>query len=269
MDPMRKTAIIVPCYNEAERLDPTAFLTTAAEDPGLHFIFVDDGSTDGTAELLLSLESANPDRISFVGLEKNRGKAEAVRQGFLEALETDFINIGYWDADLATPLHVINKFCRILDGSDTIIVIGSRVRLLGRKIERLTARHYLGRIFATFSSLILKIHVYDTQCGAKIFKRTTTLKLAFKEPFRVKWIFDVELLARLLLIERAKGSANAGESWVEYPLEEWTDVKGSKVGYTDFISAAMELFKIFALLYIPGLKQRYAASLTGCGEGRK
>lgn len=260
---MRKTAIIVPCYNEADRLDPTAFQTAAAEDPGLHFIFVDDGSTDGTAELLLSLESANPDRITFVGLEKNCGKAEAVRQGFLKALETEFINIGYWDADLATPLYVINKFCRILDESDTIIVIGSRVRLLGHRIERLTMRHYLGRIFATFSSLILGIQVYDTQCGAKIFKRTLALKSVFKEPFRVNWVFDVELLARLLLIERAKGGANAGESWVEYPLEEWADVKGSKLGYTDFIRGAMELFKIFALIYIPGLKQRYAAPFTG------
>ena len=258
---MRKTAIVVPCYNEAERLNTTAFLN--AEDPGLHFIFVDDGSTDSTAELLLSLESANPDRISFVGLESNCGKAEAVRRGFLEAFKTDFINIGYWDADLATPLYIIDNFCRILDGSDTTIVIGSRIRFLGRKIERRPSRHYLGRIFATFSSLILQIPVYDTQCGAKIFKNSPELKAVFNEPFRVKWTFDVELLARLLIIERASRGARAGESWVEYPLEEWTDIKGSKLRRTDFIRAGVELFKIFALMHLPWSRQRYAATLTG------
>lgn len=261
MGVMQKTAVIVPCYNEAKRLNRDVFLDFLKGDENLHFLFVNDGSRDATLDLLISLQKANPTQISYLNLEKNSGKAEAVRQGLMKTIELDYINIGYWDADLATPLYVINNFCRILDTSDSNLVIGSRVRLLGRAIRRRTSRHYLGRIFATFSSIILQIPIYDTQCGAKIFKKTDSLKKVLRQPFSVKWTFDVELLARISLFEKASGIMEPHRSWVEYPLEEWADVKGSKVGWKDFISGGFEFLKIFGLLYLPRIKDRYLASL--------
>ena len=257
----KKTAIIVPCYNEAKRLNRDAFLDFLKGDKNLHFLFVNDGSRDTTLDLLISLQKANPTQISYLNLEKNSGKAEAVRQGLMKTLELDYINIGYWDADLATPLYAINNFCRILNTSDNNLVIGSRVRLLGRTIKRHAMRHYMGRVFATFASLVLQIPIYDTQCGAKIFKKTDSLKKSLKKPFSVNWTFDVELLARLALIERARGVKEPESTWVEYPLEEWADVKGSKVGWKDFISGGLECLKIFSLLHLPGRKDRYLASL--------
>ncbi len=258
---MQKTAIIVPCYNEAKRLNRDAFLDFLKEDENLHFLFVNDGSRDTTLDLLISLQKANPTQISYLNFEKNSGKAEAVRQGLMKASELEYINIGYWDADLATPLYEILNFCRILDNSENNIVIGARVLLLGRAVKRSTLRHYLGRIFATFASIILQIPIYDTQCGAKIFKKTSNLKKILRLPFSVKWTFDVELLARMSLLEKASGITEPHRSWVEYPLKEWADVKGSKVGYKDFISGGGELLKIFSLLHLPGIKDRYLASL--------
>ncbi|MDP2688552.1 MAG: glycosyltransferase [Deltaproteobacteria bacterium] len=259
---MRKTAVIIPCYNEAGRLDLKAFIAGAAKCPALHFIFVNDGSTDSTASKLETLHRQNPAQMHAMSLEKNSGKAEAVRQGVLKALDGDYSNIGYWDADLATPLDEIPVFCEILDSADVTVVAGSRVRLLGRAIERRPLRHFLGRIFATFASLILEIPVYDTQCGAKIFKRTGSLKDAFSAPFRVKWTFDVELLARLAILERAAGNLKPEERWVERPLDRWTDVQGSKIKSFDFIKGGVELLKLFSFLHLPVVKERYRAALT-------
>ncbi len=255
---MRKTVIVVPCYNESKRLNKDAFIEAAAKEKGLHFLFVNDGSTDSTLEVLNGLKKANPAQLDYLSLEKNSGKAEAVRRGFAAALEGDSVNIGYWDADLATPLEEIEKFCRILDETKAALVIASRVRLLGRDIQRRAARHYLGRVFATFASMLLKIPVYDTQCGAKIFKRSDDLKKAFSKPFNVKWTFDVELFARLLLLNR-----EASGAWVEYPIEKWADVKGSKLKQTDFLKGGIEFLKIFSILYIPFIRRGYVEGLKG------
>jgi glycosyltransferase involved in cell wall biosynthesis len=261
MGNMNKTAIIVPCYNESQRLNSQAFIQAASEDRNLFLIFVNDGSTDLTLEAIKRLHHANPAQISYVDLQKNSGKAEAVRQGFLAAFKSDFVNIGYWDADLATPLGSIRTFCDILDRTEITMVVGSRVKLLGRRIERRAQRHYLGRLFATAASLILRLPVYDTQCGAKIFKNSDNLKKVFRNPFHVSWIFDVEIFARFLIIERQAYRDRAGADWVEYPLEHWCDIKGSKIGWRSFFISGIDLLKLTALLYLPLLKDRYAASL--------
>ncbi len=266
---MRKTAIVVPCYNEAGRLDAKAFLAAAAQYPYIDFIFVNDGSTDSTARVLDALRSQEPGRVRVVTLERNSGKAEAVRRGFIEAFKDDYANVGYWDADLATPLDELPQFCGLLEGSAFNVVIGSRVKLLGRSIERNAVRHYVGRVFATCASLFLRMPVYDTQCGAKIFNRSPSLEAAMSVPFKVRWIFDVELLARLKLIEEASGNHEPESSWVEHPLHAWADVKGSKVSLKDYFRGGYEFVKLFACVYAPGIRQRYSARLTRRENGQR
>jgi dolichyl-phosphate beta-glucosyltransferase len=260
---MHKTAIIVPCYNEAERLNGQAFAEVAAKDKSLCFIFVNDGSSDATGEKLTHLERMNPNQFRYMSLEKNCGKAEAVRRGFLAAFDAGFENIGYWDADLATPLYHIFRFCQILDTAPTVLVIGSRIKFLGKTIKRRISRHYVGRVFATVASIMLRIPVYDTQCGAKIFRSNDILKAAFQQEFNVNWTFDVELLARLLLIAQARGHSGYEVLWVEYPLDEWTDVGGSKIGPIGFVRAGIEMLTLFFLLYVPGIDRRYRRSVAG------
>ena len=254
---MQKTAVIIPCYNEARRLKHEEFVQSTNLNRELHFLFVDDGSTDETRENLATLCKSNPSQMKWMGLTKNSGKAEAVRRGFVKAFEMDYANIGYWDADLATPLVVIPRFCEILENQGIILVMGSRVRLLGRRIERKPPRHYLGRIFATFASIVTGLPVYDTQCGAKIFRNSKELKIVFGKPFHVNWTFDVEILARLRMIERYMGIAPIVDSTVEYPLEEWIDVPGSKLVFRDFLLGIMELWKISWFLHAPGAERRF------------
>ncbi|MBU0995433.1 MAG: glycosyltransferase [Proteobacteria bacterium] len=254
---MKQTAIIIPCYNEAERLDQSKIMTYLKNTPDVSFVFVNDGSTDGTSQVIDRLKKEHPLQIHALDLCHNSGKAEAVRQGILKAIPMSFSYIGYWDADLSTPLDTINDFCELLDQNQAHTVIGSRVKLLGRNIEREKTRHYLGRIFATFASMILKLPIYDTQCGAKLFKNSTDLKQVFSSPFKVNWAFDIEMIARYKLITELRNGPEMRTAIIEHPLDEWVHKQGSKVKGFDFIKAPMELIKLFVILYVPHVSAIY------------
>jgi glycosyltransferase involved in cell wall biosynthesis len=244
---MSGAIIVVPCYNEAHRFDLRVFQAFAREHRRLQFLFVNDGSTDGTLELLQSLACSDPDCFAVCNLAENRGKAEAVRQGVLRAFAAanGAEYLGYWDADLATPLDAILTFCALLDSRPDIeMVFGARVSLLGRSVERSPLRHYLGRIFATASSLALGIGFYDTQCGAKLFRASPEILELFESPFATRWIFDVEIIGRLIAARRGTARARVDQVVYEFPLHEWRDVAGSKVRPRDFVRAVLELAAI-------------------------
>jgi dolichyl-phosphate beta-glucosyltransferase len=239
--------VVVPCYNEAARLDRAAFRDFRLPGRRLRFCFVNDGSRDDTLAVLRGLCTGQPDLGLVLDLSPNRGKAEAVRQGLLAALELGPAVVGFWDADLATPLAELPRLCAVLDEHpDVELVLGSRVRLLGRRIERSALRHYLGRVFATGASVTLGLPVYDTQCGAKLLRAGPLARRLVAEPFLTRWVFDVELLARLSRLSR--GTPLPVEQRIyELPLLRWTDVPGSKVRPWDFLRSGLELLRIWSV----------------------
>jgi dolichyl-phosphate beta-glucosyltransferase len=220
--------LIVPAFNEGTRLDGDAFVQLAGAD-GPALLFVDDGSSDDTAARLEALSARAPARIAVMSLDQNRGKAEAVRRGMQEALARGAEIVGYLDADLATPPREARRLVELMLGSPGMqVLLASRVSLLGRDIQRRPLRHYAGRVFASAASLLLGLRVYDTQCGAKLFRRTPQLEAALGEPFLSRWIFDVELIGRLLA--GAPGVPPLPiEGIIEEPLLAWRDVPGSKL----------------------------------------
>jgi hypothetical protein len=165
----------------------------------------------------------------------------------LQAFAENPTYVGYWDADLATPLNAIQTFCDLLDSRpDLEIVFGARVRLMGRMIERSPLRHYLGRVFATAASLTLGLSVYDTQCGAKLFRASPMIRSLFQQPFMTRWLLDIEILARLIQqTRRDTGLRRVEEVLYEFPLCEWRDAAGSKVKARDFPKALFELALIY------------------------
>ena len=233
--------VVVPCFDEAERLDGDAFAALATQVDRL--LFVDDGSTDPTAAVVGRLVDSHPERVELISLAHNVGKAEAVRVGMLTAIERGSTIVGYLDADLATPP---GEMIRLIDVARSqphrTAVLGSRVALLGHTVRRRPVRHYLGRLYATAASLALGVAVYDTQCGAKVFRVGTPLQLALADPFPDRWSFDVELLGRLLA-----RPDQSPEPLLEVPLLEWRDVAGSSVG----IRSGMR-----ALWALTGLRRR-------------
>jgi len=236
-----RLSIIVPCYNEAIRLPRTEFIAFAqAHADHLQFVFVNDGSTDATAEVLQGMVTEAPNSIRMVGLHQNRGKAEAVRFGLQNAIAHGATEVAYLDADLATPLDEVLRLLNIFRTRDADIVIGSRIALHGYAIERNLARHYSGRVFATLASLVLRWRAYDTQCGAKFFRVSPTLNWALNDAFVSRWGFDIELLGRLTIGSPETPSVPFSRI-VEVPLEKWMDVPGSKIGVGSMVKTVAEL----------------------------
>jgi glycosyltransferase involved in cell wall biosynthesis len=237
--------LVVPCFNEERRLHPEAFVAFAASRPEVRLQFVDDGSTDGTAAILERIRAASPAPVDLVRLPANQGKAAAVREGILAGLRLEPRLVGFWDADLSTPLAAIDDFLALAARRPGIdIILGSRVMLMGRDVRREAWRHYLGRVFATGVSLSLGLPVYDTQCGAKVLRVNEATAALFAAPFHSPWIFDVEMLARYLALPAAPGEPARRDRIYELAVPVWHHVPGSKLRAMDFLRAAFELLYI-------------------------
>jgi dolichyl-phosphate beta-glucosyltransferase len=238
--------LVVPCYNEAERLRRDAFREAVCRYPGLTLQYVNDGSRDDTLRVLREMAAATPGRASVLDLQPNAGKAEAVRRGVLAAFERRPDLVGYWDADLATPFEALRDFFDVFKRRpQTEITLGSRVKLLGRRIVRHRWRHYVGRAMATGAAVALDLDVYDTQCGAKVFRATDRLRALFERPFATKWIFDVELIGRYIDSNGRGGQAALAERIYELPLQQWTDEPGPKVRIRDGFRALADLGRVY------------------------
>lgn len=262
-----KTCLVIPCYNEASRIQSAAFTSALESDLGLQYIFVNDGSKDQTLAVLQEYrDSLNEDlksRVSIISYKDNKGKSNAVLTGLnsaysainntadlmeneglvrigFEGVQADYV--GFWDADLATPLSEIQWFYQFSSNMSTkpLLMIGSRVARLGANIERTLFRHYSGRLFATLISQGLGWKVHDTQCGAKLMD-PSIIPICFNQPFKTAWLFDVEMLLRLQI-----HFGKAAENMVlEVPIRTWKDIKGSKIGWGDFIKVPYQIWNVF------------------------
>ena len=240
------TILVVPCYNEAARLPRETFDTYAAAHSDVRFLFVNDGSTDNTQAVLEGLKQSIPAACDILMLRENRGKAEAVRVGMFEAARHRPTFVGYWDADLSAPLDELDRLRGVLERHPHVqMATGARVNLLGRSIRRKLSRHYMGRVFATVVAAMLKLPIYDSQCGAKLFRCSDELVGLLQEPFLARWVFDVEILARFIRARHGTNQRPAKEAIYELPLQSWVDVGGSKLRPRDFLASCVDLVRIY------------------------
>lgn len=241
MGAQRNVVIVLPCYNEEHRLRLDQ-LRMFERHPGIRLLFVNDGSTDSTPQLLRGFCARSEGRADLLSMAQNQGKAEAVRLGMNHALAQGATIVGYLDVDLSTPVEEAMRILGAMERTGVAVALGARVALLGASIERSRMRQYLGRVFATAASFVLGLRVYDTQCGAKFFRDTRALRGALEEPFSSRWVFDVELIGRLL----AEGLPS-GEL-LEVPLQRWNDVRGSKLKATWVVRSGVDFLVIAARL---------------------
>lgn len=237
---MADICIIIPCFNEAHRLNTVAFTNFIKNKDYIDLYFINDASSDETASILNQLETTSPN-IRINHLTVNSGKAEAIRQGLLSLPDT-YKHVGYLDADLATPLEEIERLYALALKTKKTLVMGSRVKRIGANIHRRIKRHIFGRIIATcIDTFILKLGIYDTQCGAKIIEQQLAKEL-FEKPFKTKWLFDVELILRAKI---KYGKTYCLENFMEVPLNYWHDKGQSKITFSDVLKLPFNFIKIY------------------------
>jgi dolichyl-phosphate beta-glucosyltransferase len=237
---MPNTCIIVPCYNEAVRLNKAAFIDFLSKEKNISICFGDDGSTDATLAVLQSISAVFPERVLIICQKTNGGKASIIRESAKEMFNRNsFDYIGYFDADLSSPLEAALPFVAFLEATPGCnIVFGSRIENGEAIIKKTYFRHYSGRLFSFFINRLFLIGLYDTQCGAKVF-RSSLVPLLFDKPFISRWLFDIEIILRL----RSQQPFNA-RGIEEKPLEKWINQPGSKIKFTELLMLPFQLIKI-------------------------
>ena len=243
MNPQNNTAIIIPCYNEENRIDHQAFINFIQTHENHLLCFVNDGSTDDTISVLENIKSAQSNRVHIVDMPKNGGKSAAVRAGAIYLADnTDAEFIGFIDADLSTDFEDFNALVQTLQSNSKLdLVYGSRNKGENAGIDRNFLRAVFSRIVKAFIYLILRLPIEDTQCGAKVFRRSV-IKTAFAMPFQTKWLFDVEIFIRL---KRYSSPESIMDHMYEQPLNRWVHADDSKLGLNDALQIPMKLIVIW------------------------
>lgn len=180
---------MIPVYNQEENVVKALerigrVLDSAFVDYEL--VVVDDGSTDGTLELLKK-EGLSNQKLRVVSYAQNRGKGFAVKTGVLESRGNAII---FTDGDLDISPEIISEYIRELESSD--LVIASKLHPLS-KVQAPFSRRFLSRAFNLLVRMAIGIKVKDTQSGLKA-GNGDVLRTIFKVMLVKRYAFDVELL---------------------------------------------------------------------------
>jgi glycosyltransferase involved in cell wall biosynthesis len=233
--------LIVPCYNEERRFDPSywEWILSSLQSSSVSFIFVDDGSADNTFSILNKLNRFNNTEV--ISLKRNFGKANAIRMGLEYALDSknELDLVGFIDSDSAFEKQEVVKqlveLTKVENPFDAIFF--SRVKLSGSKIRRSELRHIVSRIIYTYIARGWNWAPYDTQCGFKLFKNSLFLHQAILVEFSTRWFFDIELSLRISNDMRTPLKIK------ELPLSFWNEREGSRIRAKHVLSILLEILR--------------------------
>jgi dolichyl-phosphate beta-glucosyltransferase len=238
------TTIVSPIFNESIRFNWQHWTNILDNNSTVNFLFVDDASTDNL-DYIYSLEEKYKN-VFYLRLTKNLGKANAIREGLLYALNNTQLNtntLGYLDFDdsiLASEVQrIIFLFGDKLEklySFDTLWA--SRVKLNGRNISRSNSRHFYSRILITLIGFNYPLLPYDSQCGFKLFLNNDIFQESIQSPFLTKWFIDLELLIRLTQI-----SGKRINIWEE-PLLSWKETRSFNYSFVNSFRTLREVIFI-------------------------
>lgn len=238
-----KVGIIIPCYNEENRLNSQAFLNCLKTYSSFDLCFVNDGSADNTIKVLKEIQTHYPKRVTVLDMKQNKGKASAIRAGAryyygIEAIQY----VGYLDADLSTDFRDFNDLVkRLKQNRKLIMTFGSRNSENQDNIERNAFRKFFSNIVKSLVYFILKLPIKDTQCGAKVFRKKF-IPVMFNTNFKSRWLFDIEMFIRL---NKHFSDRDLMQHIEEIPLKRWVHVDDSKLGLKDSLEIPYRLAQIW------------------------
>ena len=235
-----KILVIIPCYNEYERLKLKYFKQHLDSNKNHLFLFVDDGSSDGTIKKLNGLKIENPNQINVYALTKNKGKGRAIREAVINYCQYQNVDyVGFIDADLAIPLSQINKLYDSIKKSNKKIAITSRNKVSG-VIKYKENPSFFRKTLSKISNLVIRnlfsINVTDTQCGCKLFSKEI-IKELYDKPFISSWLFDLEILLRYNKLNFSPVQ--------EVQLDRLNENSSSQFTKKDLFKLGIETIKIF------------------------
>jgi glycosyltransferase involved in cell wall biosynthesis len=236
---MLKYCIVVPAFNEETRILTDDFIEFLNSNNDFHFLFVNDGSTDKTLDVLKDLVDKS-EQMNLLDLPLNCGKAEAIRKGMeISLAKNEFDFLGYLDADLAIPLNELLRLKKLAE-SNYEFIFSSKRSTPDNELEIKLKRYFIGRTLSKMVKLSLKLTIYDTQCGCKLMSRKIA-EIAFNEKFISAWLFDIEIFWRII---NHFGRDYLLSSSKEVPVKKLIDRGGSRIKIVDLISLPYEFLKI-------------------------
>ena len=182
---MVKISIVIPAYNEEKRIKKTldrCLYYFGSKKISFEIIVVNDGSKDNTSKIVRKYK-----KVRLISYFPNQGKGYSVKKGML-ASKGDYVLFS--DADLSTPIEEIHNLMKY--SKDYDVVIASRA-VKESKVETISSRKFLGRVFNFIANILIVRGIKDTQCGFKLFSKEAARKIFTKQTIN-GWAFDVEIL---------------------------------------------------------------------------
>lgn len=242
-----QTSIVIPCYNEGKRIQP--LLDRAMDriqsllEGTFELVFVNDGSTDNTVEVLKKAFNGRPGmKTEIIGYRNNKGKGNAVKEGVLHAKGGKIIVM---DADFSIDLDEIPKALKELDRFD--IVVGSKKHSLAKSVKhQKLPRRIMGKGFTMLTNAVLGLNFTDITCGFKGFK-SAPAKNIFGRQMMNGWAYDSETLFL---------AKKLGYTSLEMPVK-WHHIDGSKVSPVyDAVKSLRDLTAIIFNYYSGGYERK-------------
>jgi glycosyltransferase involved in cell wall biosynthesis len=235
-------SIVIPAYNEEDRIVPTLRHTLAYLETRPYrsqVLVVSDGSSDGTIAVVKNMPTNPKVRLDALEYHPNRGKGYAVQYGMLQGLGRICM---FMDADYAVPIEYCEQGMALIASGHDIAIASRAMDGSDVKLHQNLARHMSAKIYTLIQNRYLHMDFPDTQCGFKLFTRAAAKNLFSRQKLN-SVIFDPEIL---WLAQKAKYAI------AQFPVQ-WTHIEGSRIQY-DNLKKSIYVFQ--ELLRIKGLHKK-------------
>lgn len=233
---MATIALFIPCYNEAKRLNVSAFNEFIHSHLGfIDFYFIDDGSQDNTSEII-EKNLLIPNSSFIISTGKNLGKGNALILGISQVDTDKYDYVAFIDSDGDIPLDQVLKLYEQIKQEDAQFAISNRNFF--NDFQFYSLRSYTSVLMVYLANVLIgyEVGLKDTQCGCKMF-RANLVQYCFKKNFVSEWLFDIEMFIRF-----KQQFTDSRPSIVEVPIKSTLNTKKSR-------SKLFSIHKILHQLY--------------------